>query len=139
MTKPPSIDDFPSRAIDLIRYGDTDRQGHVNNAVFATFFETGRVTFLSDQASLPEGTMLVIARLAIDFRRELTWPGKVEIGSRVMDVGNGSFTLSQALFQDGNCAATAESVMVLVDVATRKSTPLTEEVLSALAKWGEGN
>jgi acyl-CoA thioester hydrolase len=56
-----------------------------------------------------------------------------------MDVGNRSFTLSQALFQDGNCAATAESVMVLVDVATRKSTPLTEEVLSALAKWGEGN
>jgi acyl-CoA thioesterase FadM len=28
---------------DKLRYNDTDRQGHVNNAIFATFFETGRV------------------------------------------------------------------------------------------------
>jgi hypothetical protein len=85
MTPLPTLDDFPMRTTDLIRYGDTDRQGHVNNAVFATFFETGRVAFLFDRNSsiLPERTMLVIARLVIDFRSELNWPGKVEIGTRV--------------------------------------------------------
>ena len=33
---------------DNIRYRDTDRQGHVNNAVLSTFPETGRVELLYD-------------------------------------------------------------------------------------------
>lgn len=37
------LKDFPSVTFDKIRYGDTDRQGHVNNAVFSAFLETGRV------------------------------------------------------------------------------------------------
>lgn len=36
-----SLEDFPLRTYDKIRYADTDQQGHVNNAVFATFLETG--------------------------------------------------------------------------------------------------
>ena len=36
------LDQFPLRTRDKLRYADTDRQGHVNNAVFATFLETGR-------------------------------------------------------------------------------------------------
>ena len=41
--------DLADRAIfrfwsrEVCRYGDTDRQGHVNNAAFVTFCETGRV------------------------------------------------------------------------------------------------
>lgn len=137
MTPLPTLDDFPMRTTDLIRYGDTDRQGHVNNAVFATFLETGRVAFLFDRNSsiLPEGTMLVIARLVIDFRSELNWPGKVEIGTRVEGISNRSFTLSQALFHNGKCAATSESTIVLIDESTRRSTPLTEELVNALAQW----
>lgn len=135
MTPPPTIEEYPIRAVDLIRYGDTDRQGHVNNAVFATFFETGRVSFLFDPSILPEGTMLVIARLVIDFRAELTWPGEVEIGTRVEGISNRSFTLSQALFHNGKCAATSESTIVLVDETTRRSTPLSQELVSALAQW----
>ena len=39
----PRLDDYPHRVNDIIRYGDLDPQGHVNNAVFATYFESGRV------------------------------------------------------------------------------------------------
>jgi acyl-CoA thioester hydrolase len=79
--------------------------------------------------------MLVIARLVIDFRAELTWPGEVEIGTRVEGISNRSFTLSQALFHNGKCAATSESTIVLVDERTRRSTPLSEELVNALAQW----
>lgn len=40
------LEGFPFRSSDKLRYGDTDRQGHVNNAVFSTFLETGRVELL---------------------------------------------------------------------------------------------
>jgi len=120
------LDDFPLRTSDKLRYADTDRQGHVNNAVFATFMETGRVAFLHDpQAPLAEpGSAFVIARLTIDFRAEIVWPGEVEIGTRVAAVGRSSLTLEQGVFQNGRCAARAESVIVLMDEATRRSRPL---------------
>src|SRR3954467_9705665 len=68
-----TLDVYPSRTSAAIRYADTDRQGHVNNAVFATFSEIGRVAFLYDPAEplAPEGASFVVARLSIDFHAEL--------------------------------------------------------------------
>lgn len=121
-----TLSDFPFRTWDKIRYGDTDRQGHVNNAVFSTFLESGRVELLCDPAApLAEaGCAFVIARLTLDFRAELTWPGRVEIGTRVAAVGRSSIRFEQALFQNGTCAATAETVIVQMDESTRRSRPL---------------
>ena len=41
--KEATIEDFPLRTYEKLRYVDTDRQGHINNAVFASMMETGRV------------------------------------------------------------------------------------------------
>lgn len=110
-----------------LRYADTDRQGHVNNAVFATFCESGRVAFLyDDKLNLrSDGVNFVIARLELDFRAELYYPGVVDIGTRVLSIGRTSFRLGQGIFKGEFCAATAEAIMVLMDEATRKATPLT--------------
>src|SRR4029077_19106308 len=85
----PILEQFPGRTRDIIRFGDLDPQGHVNNTVFATFFETGRVAFLREpgNALSPPGTTSVLARLDIGFLKELHWPGSVGIGTRVAEVG----------------------------------------------------
>lgn len=134
MTTQPSLDDFPFRTYDKLRYGDTDRQGHVNNAVFATFFETGRVDMLIDPdlALLDPGRSLVLARLEVDLVAEINWPGTVEIGTRVQRVGRSSVALEQALFQNGRLAARAVSVVVLTDEATRRSTPWSPAAVARL-------
>jgi len=119
---------------DKLRYNDTDRQGHVNNAVFATFFETGRVAFLYDEQlklSAPGGEF-VVARLAIDFRAELYFPGKVDIGTRVLSIGRSSFTFGQGVFKGELCVATAESVGVQMNGETRRSQPLTPAMIAWL-------
>lgn len=133
----PLPSDYPLHAFDKLRYGDTDRQGHVNNAVFSTLLETGRVEFLytPEAPMLSAGCTFVIASLQLDFHREILWPGEVDIGTRVMAVGRSSITLEQALFQDGRCAATARTVVVHTNEATRRSQPLdaaTAERLQAL-------
>lgn len=129
-----AITDFPLRARDKLRYRDTDRQGHVNNAVFSTFLETGRVELIYDRARqlVEPGAAFVIARLELDFRAELLWPGEVEIGSRVASIGRSSIRLEQAIFQGGRCAASGITVMVQVDEATRKSRPFSEAVRERL-------
>ncbi len=126
MSDTPTLDHFPAHARDKLRYGDTDRQGHINNAVFSSLLETGRVEVLHSQAGplADAGASFVIARLTVQFVGELQWPGTVDIGTRVARVGRSSVTMEQAIFQDGRCCATGESVIVQVDDATRASTAL---------------
>jgi acyl-CoA thioester hydrolase len=119
---------------EVCRYGDTDRQGHVNNAVFATFCESGRVAFLrlGEKHLLPAGAEFVIVRLTINFRRELMWGDVVQIGTRISRIGNTSMVAAQALFRGEECVADAESVLVMMDAQTRKAAPLPEGLRARL-------
>jgi acyl-CoA thioester hydrolase len=130
------LDAYPFRISAEIRYADTDRQGHVNNAVFATFSEIGRVAFLYDPAQplAPEGASFVVARLTIDFHAELFWPGTVEIGTGVTRIGRSSFTLSQGIFNREKRVASAEAVIVLFDQETRASRPLRADTITTLER-----
>ena len=133
---PPRPEDFPVRVNDLIRYADLDRQGHVNNAIYSTYFETGRVAVIWDKTEglqVP-GCTTVLARAEIDYLRELHWPGTVEIGTGVAEIGRSSYVFAQAVFHNGVCAATARNTMVLIDGATRRARALPEELLARLAR-----
>ena len=132
----PQIEDFPIRVPDTIRFADMDRQGHVNNAVYPTYFETGRVGVIYDpQEGLQvEGCTTVLARIEIDFMRELRWPGTVEVGTAIAEIGRSSYVFTQAIFHDGACAARARSTMVVIDRATRKARPLPPELVARLKR-----
>lgn len=135
MTDGPRLEDYPRRTHDKLRYADTDRQGHINNAVFLTFLETGRVElFYDERAPIVEpGGQFVIVRLAMDFVGEILWPGVVDIGTRVSSVGRSSLKLDQGVFQGGRCVARAESVIVLTDQETRRSRPLSPAAVERLS------
>ncbi|QKV18411.1 acyl-CoA thioesterase [Oricola thermophila] len=125
-TERPSRDAFPAKTIQTLRYNDMDTAGHVNNAVYATLFEAGRVPLLynPEQEMPPAGCHFSIVRLTINFLAETTWPGEVTIGTAVTRIGNSSADLFQAIFDGDRCCATAENVIVLTDSTTRKSTKL---------------
>jgi acyl-CoA thioester hydrolase len=132
----PRLHDFPGQTTDTIRFGDLDPQGHVNNTVFATFFESGRVTLLREPGNAlnAPGTTSVLAQLDISFLRELHWPGHVEIGTGIAAVGRASFTFLQAIFHEGECAATGRATMVMIDAASRRAVPLPEEIVARLER-----
>ena len=119
-----------------LRYGDTDRQGHINNAVYCTLYESGRVSFLfdEDRAVAGENSAYVIAKLSLDYLKEMHFPGTVEVGSKIIALGRSSFTVGQAAFLKGVCCSTAESVIVHVDSATGKSAPISEAFRQHLEK-----
>jgi acyl-CoA thioester hydrolase len=131
------LEDFPLKTFDKIRYADTDRQGHVNNANFSSFLETGRVEVLYNTGYpiLVDGSSFVIASLKLEFLNEITWPGEVNIGTGVLKIGNSSITIFQRLFQEEQCVANAETIIVQVDNATRRSSPLTDNAKKTLYNW----
>lgn len=134
---PLQLEDFPLTAHDKIRYGDTDRQGHINNANFLTFLETGRVEFLyhPDFWKHAEGASFVIASVKLDFLEEMKWPGQIDIGTGILKVGNSSVRLHQQLFQGDKCVASAETVIVQVGDHNGKSKPLSEAAKRAMGQW----
>ena len=127
----------PFATVHRLRFNDTDRLGHVNNAVFAVMLEQGR-TELAVQCGLPvedDALALVIVRLELDFLREMTWPGDVRIETEAARIGARSFTLRQRLFQNGEACGRAETVLVVMDRAAKKATVLTAEQRAALEPW----
>lgn len=109
-----------------IRFCDTDKLGHVNNVSIASYFEAGRCELYyrliaaAGQAVRDE-IDFVLARITVDFRRELHYPGTVEIGSRLLRVGSKSVTSGYAAFIGEDCFATAEAVNVFFDPRARRS------------------
>ena len=133
----PQFSDYPHKVTDNIRFGDLDPQGHVNQAVFLTYFETGRVAMFRDKdlgIGVP-GLTFVMVRMEVDYVKELHWPGTIDIGTGVAEFGRSSFKVSQAIFRDDVCAAIGKATLVCMDVKTRKATPLPEEAIARLSKW----
>ena len=106
-----------------LRFNDTDRLGHVNNAIFAVMLEQGR-SEMAVEAGLPMGAgaeALVIVRLELDFLREMQWPGEVRIETSVLRLGGRSFTVQQSLLHRGEACGRANTVLVVMDHDTKKA------------------
>jgi acyl-CoA thioester hydrolase len=133
----PHLEDFPYRLTDNVRFADLDPNQHVNNAVYATYFETGRVTLMKDRSFglVPEGLAWIMVRLDIHFRAELKWPGLIEMGLGVSKFGRTSVTFDQVVFSEGKCVASSQSVSVLIDEISRRPVPLTKEVRQNFERW----
>jgi acyl-CoA thioester hydrolase len=117
-----------------VRFADLDMIGHVNNTVYATYVESGRAAFMQEIGLWTPGVGVqsVVARLEIDYRRELLYRAQLEIGVRVLAIGRSSFRLGCGIFSDGICHATGLSVVVRWNSQTRTSMPLDEPALAKL-------
>lgn len=116
-----------------IRYRDLDPLGHINNAVYSEWFEVARVMLTRKlSASGPDWLSTALARMTIDFLAETDWPGEVQIGGRLLGVGNRSFRSAYGVFRDERCLATAECVSVWFDPRERRSVVPPAEVRQAM-------
>ncbi len=128
---------FPFVTFDKVRYNDTDRQGHVNNAVFATFFETGRVEMLYQPSHqfLSDDCSFVVAKSTIELIAEIHWPGQVDIGTGIVRIGNNSLVIAANLYQQGRLVATSETMVVQVNTQTKTSQGLEPKAKLLLEKF----
>jgi acyl-CoA thioester hydrolase len=111
-----------------LRWSDFDALGHVNNAVFLTYLETGRDRFFHE---LVGDTFLdlVLVRLEIDFRAEIPMgTPEVIVTCRAVEIGRSSMrTTEQILLPGGSIAAQSQTVIVARDEKSRTSRTWTDE------------
>ncbi len=122
---------------DKLRLTDVDHQHHVNNAIFAVLYTSGRHDFIQRylRPHVAETDMFAMARITIDYLAEMHYPGEVKVGTLIRRVGNSSITFGHGMFKDNECVSVAEAVMVLLDPVTRRAKPFPRETSALLAPY----
>ncbi|MDA1091172.1 MAG: thioesterase family protein [Proteobacteria bacterium] len=117
-----------------LRFSDQDSMGHINNVSYAAYVEQARVAFLDDFLRVEGGGDIgyILASVNIDYRREMHFPGSVDIGSRLMRIGTKSITTAYGLFKDGENVATAGSVNVFYDAEAGKTVSIPDNLRKIL-------
>lgn len=116
------------------RFQDLDPLGHINNVAIGAFYEEGRGG-LNRQAFPLElrkahGLRMVIADVHIAYLDEAFYPSDLVVGSGILRIGGSSYTIGQALFQDGRCIGSSEAVLVNTD--GKRPAAIPDEARSAL-------
>ena len=116
-----------------MRYSDTDMMGHINNAAYAQFLEIARMEYL-DALLPPEARppAIVLARLELNYRREVHLGQRVEVLTLLSHVGSSSWTYTFQLLADDVLSADGTSVQVHIDADSRRPAPLPAQMRALL-------
>jgi acyl-CoA thioester hydrolase len=116
-----------------VRWRDTDGFGHVNNVVFASWIELARIAFLRG-IDPPTGD-LIVARIEIDFLRQVAFDAAVEVETRVSRIGRTSVGLRHDVLADGEPGARVDSVVVLFDYERQEKRLVSDALRATLRTY----
>jgi acyl-CoA thioester hydrolase len=112
------MEGFRSVHVQEVAFRDLDAFGHVNNAVYLTFLENARVTYMREVLGVDSlsSLLVIVASIQIDFRSRASLGEVLEVGSRVSRVGGKSFDLDHEIRgPGGRLVAEAHTVLVAFD------------------------
>jgi len=121
------------------RWSDNDIYGHVNNVTYYSYFDSVANHFLISEGGLDihEGSIIgLVVSSGCAYHAALAYPDRLEGALRVNRLGNSSVEYGLAIFREGEEMAAAEGCFthVFVDRASRRPTPIPEQLRKALAK-----
>jgi acyl-CoA thioester hydrolase len=127
-----------------VRFRDCDAMGHVNHAVYLTYFEQCRLTFWRELTGVPSPhTRVIIAHAECDYRAPAHFGDELEIRVGIGEIGRSSFSLVYEIVKVGGerVIATGKTVMVSYDYEKGASMPLpsnTRDLLSRVKRSDPG-
>ena len=128
-------DDFEVFWRMTVRYYELDLQGIVHNSNHAAFYDQATLEYFKyigydyeDEVEKSNHDFHAV-RITIEYYRPLYFEDEVEIGLKIKEIGNSSFTFIMGMFltSSGELVGTCEAIWVYTDLKTKKSTPIPEE------------
>ncbi|ABY33964.1 MAG TPA: acyl-CoA thioesterase [Chloroflexus aurantiacus] len=138
LSVPAVLAEYPFHYRIEVRFRDLDALGHVNNAVYATYFESARIAYYQ---RLVGGSLdrlgIILAELTISYKAPAHFGDELLVGVRVSRIGGKSFTMDYAIARvgDGALIATGQSVLVAYDYAAGRSVPVSDEFRARVAEF----
>jgi acyl-CoA thioester hydrolase len=125
-----------------VRYGDLDPQGHVNNAKYLTYFESGRIQYFTELGLFQPGQSfmeigIIMAEARVTFLAPVHYGMPVKVGVRFKKIGNKSMTVEQNIInaESGEVLATGQVILVAFDYHTNKTLPVPDVMREKISEY----
>lgn len=120
-----------------VRFADCDMMGHVNNAVYLSYFEQARLHYFAqlvgaDWDYQKQGTLLV--KNEIVYLKPVLLHNQPEIYVHLEEIGEKSFTFGYKVVVNGDVCTTGTSKLVCFDFESKSSVPVFPEFIAAFEK-----
>jgi acyl-CoA thioester hydrolase len=130
--------DFRVVIIQPVQWGEQDALGHVNNVTYFRWAESARIAYFlkSGLMDLHKAERIgpILASVANDYRRQITYPDTVHVGVRVTQIGRSSLGMEHRIISRQELAIAAEgsSTVVTFDYRAGKSHPVPTHIRQAI-------
>jgi acyl-CoA thioester hydrolase len=126
-----------------IRFKDIDFMGHVNNAIYITYFEEGRKNFVASVFGLtsPETYSFILAHISCDYVKPVKLNDTVYLEIWVGEIGNKRFDFVYRLLKKGTddneptVCAKGRSVQVFFDYKQNITMAIPEHIREKLTGY----
>jgi acyl-CoA thioester hydrolase len=125
-----------------VRYGDLDPQGHLNNAKYLTYFETGRIYYFVELGLFQPGQSfmdigVIMAEASVTFLAPVHYGMPVKVGVHTSKIGNKSLTVEQNIVhaETGEVLASGYVILVAFDYHTNQTIPIPDVMRKTIAKY----
>jgi acyl-CoA thioester hydrolase len=141
------VDGYTHNISMVVRFGDLDAMGHLNNAKYATYIEQARIQYMTDVCGfggLWTDLGMILARLEIDFKAPILFGDHVSIYTRCARLGSKSFDLDYVITRQPAdratpplVAAESHSVIVAFDYATQRTMAVSDAWRAAMSAYDQ--
>ena len=123
-----------------VRFRDLDALGHVNNAVYFTYFEEGRKSFFDSLYPKRDlyDVRFILAHVRCDFIEQVTMKDQLTLHMTAGDIGRKSFKLYYELTDLNDYEtvfASAESVQVCFDYKANETIRVSDDLKRKLSEF----
>lgn len=136
------LTDYKFRTDIPIRFSDIDSLGHVNNAVYLTYFEIARTNYWKDAIGWDWNNVgIIIGRSEINYLKQITVQDKIACYVRTIRIGNSSFDVMHVLVkitpQGEEIVTTGKTVCISYDYAANKSVSIPSDERRSMIAYDE--
>lgn len=137
-----NLTDYKFKTPIAIRFSDIDAAGHVNNAIYLTYFEVGRYNYWRDiiQWNLSENGVIV-GRSEVNYLKPIKLDDTIFCYVRTTRIGNSSFDVMHLLVKmtpaGQEIFTTGKTVCISYDYSTNKSIPIPEKERQRMIEYDE--
>ncbi len=123
-----------------VRYAETDQMGVVYHGNYAQYFEIGRVEWLRNKGISykeleEEGIMLPVVSLNMNYKKPAVYDEELTVITRLKYLGGVKIEFDYEIINEkGELLTTAHTVLVFVDMKTKRPTAVPEHLNQLINK-----
>jgi len=130
---------FKSKKSIQIRMTDLDPVGHVNNGIIFSYYDTGRLFYLSqiDEDFDLQTIDKVLVRTECDFMESILFTDDISVETKVLEIGNKSVKMMQRIVDNksGKIKSTCLSILSGYDKQSKTSMIISDDFRKKVADF----